>query len=188
MRICWSSVDSLLMLCWQSVDADFHNIVAMLSEAFLPIPWIVKVPWPYGRRPCNHFTTRPKNSHQRQSFLSSLLEYQIKLSVKVNFKLYVMSLCKSYCPTNIWSLSWQPTPCLCTTTHLAPLQVIEFHKTMPFIIETPQLLAFWSGLGKFGWRFDISGWAFLLAKPPSQLLSLFKVYWKLPMTQALAEV
>jgi len=36
-------------------------------------------------------------------------------------------------------------------------------------------------------RFGISGWAFQLAKPPSQLLSLLKVYWKLPMTPALAE-
>jgi hypothetical protein len=54
--------------------------------------------------------------------------------------------------------------------------VIEFHKMMPFIIETPQLLAFGTCFAKFGWRFGISGWAFLLAKPLSQLLSLLKVY------------
>jgi len=58
---------------------------------------------------------------------------------------------------------------------------------MPFIIETPQVLAFWTCLAKFGWRFGISGWAFLLAKPPSQLLSLLQVDWKLPAAPALAE-
>ena len=105
----------------------------------------------------------------------------------MNCKLYVMWLGMSYCPPKICSLNWQSTPCLCTTTHLSPLQVIEFHRMMPFIIETPQLLAFWTCLAKFGWRFAISDWAFLLAKPLSQLLSLLKVYWKLPGTPALAE-
>jgi hypothetical protein len=47
---------------------------------------------------------------------------------------------------------------------------------MPFIIETPPLHAFRTCIAKYGWRFDISGWTFLLAKPPSQLLSLLKVY------------
>jgi len=80
-----------------------------------------------------------------------------------------------------------PTPCLCTTTHISPLQVIELHKTMPFIIESPQLLTFWTCLEKRGWRFGISDWAFLLAKPTSQLVSLLKVDWKSPMALALAE-
>ena len=45
-----------------------------------------------------------------------------------------------------------PTPCLCSTTHMSSLQVIEFSKTMRFIIETLQSLAFWICLVKCGLR------------------------------------
>jgi len=47
--------------------------------------------------------------------------------------------------------------------------------------------SFWSCIAIFGCRFGISGWTFLLAQPPSQLLSLLKVHWNFCMTAALAE-
>jgi len=78
-----------------------------------------------------------------------------------------MRLCKSYYPTEIHSLNWQSTTCPDIPTHLSFVQVIEFCKLKPLLIETPQLLAFWTYLAKIGCRFGISDQAVVLAKPPS---------------------
>ena len=92
----------------------------------------------------------------------------MKLSIQTNCKLHQVWLCKPCCPSKSALSRYHPTPSLCTTTHPTPFHLMEYNKTIPFIIETQWLVTLGASPAGFWWKFGIFLWDFLCFQQQSQ--------------------